>query len=68
MPKQEIPLLNLSLCVSVREYRGQGEGVKFYNQKILYPKNDDSLFNLCAKITVPSAAPLHRSKKSAKNR
>ena len=31
MPKQEIPLLNLSLCVSVREYRGSARRARGLN-------------------------------------
>ena len=64
MPKQEIPLLNLSLCVSVREYRGSARrALNSTMKKVLYPKNNDSLFNLCAKITVPSADPYITARK-----
>ena len=66
MPKQEIPLLNLSPCVSVREYRGSARRARGLNstmKKVLYPKNNDSLFNLCAKITVPSATPYIAARK-----
>ena len=34
MPKQEIPLLNLSLCVSVREYRGSARRARGLNSTI----------------------------------
>ena len=66
MPKQEIPLLNLFPCVSVREYRGSARRARGLNstmKKVLYPKNNDSLFNLCAKITVPSADPYITARK-----